>query len=233
MNTYVMSDIHGAYDEFMQMLELIKFSDEDILVVNGDIVDRGYNVTAIIDYVISHKNIIWIKGNHEDMLVKGLNPMADGFDLRLWIENGGLDLYNELIVTKTPQYIHDLSTYINRLPCYIIIGKYVIAHANMSHCVLDEMKDEDDIEEFIRLQDSDTILWDRSGVDGILLAPEGYTFIFGHTPVQRVSNGITNRIIHKDNKIYIDCGVSTCVAGQLACLRLEDMKEFYVPKIDR
>lgn len=28
---YVMSDIHGCYDEYMRMLELINFSDEDEL----------------------------------------------------------------------------------------------------------------------------------------------------------------------------------------------------------
>lgn len=28
---YVMSDIHGCYDEFIRMLELINFSDEDEL----------------------------------------------------------------------------------------------------------------------------------------------------------------------------------------------------------
>lgn len=28
---YVMSDIHGCYDEYIRMLELINFSDEDEL----------------------------------------------------------------------------------------------------------------------------------------------------------------------------------------------------------
>ena len=28
---YVMSDIHGCYDEYIRMLELINFSDEDDL----------------------------------------------------------------------------------------------------------------------------------------------------------------------------------------------------------
>lgn len=32
MNTYVMSDIHGCYDEFQQMLEKIHFSDRDLLI---------------------------------------------------------------------------------------------------------------------------------------------------------------------------------------------------------
>ena len=38
---YVMSDLHGCYDKYMQMLEKIKFNNEDTLYVLGDIVDRG------------------------------------------------------------------------------------------------------------------------------------------------------------------------------------------------
>ena len=41
MSIYVMSDIHGCYDEFMQMLNLISFSDYDELWIIGDICDRG------------------------------------------------------------------------------------------------------------------------------------------------------------------------------------------------
>ena len=41
MSIYVMSDIHGCYDEFMQMLDLISFSDYDELWIVGDVCDRG------------------------------------------------------------------------------------------------------------------------------------------------------------------------------------------------
>ena len=38
---YFMSDIHGCYKEYMELLEKIHFSDEDELYVVGDVVDRG------------------------------------------------------------------------------------------------------------------------------------------------------------------------------------------------
>ena len=37
---YVMSDIHGKYDKFIKMLELIEFSENDELYILGDIFDR-------------------------------------------------------------------------------------------------------------------------------------------------------------------------------------------------
>ena len=39
--TYVMSDLHGRYDLYVKMLELIGFSEEDELYVPRDVVDRG------------------------------------------------------------------------------------------------------------------------------------------------------------------------------------------------
>ena len=40
---YVMSDLHGQYNAFLKMLELINFTDEDELYILGDIIDRGPN----------------------------------------------------------------------------------------------------------------------------------------------------------------------------------------------
>ena len=39
--TYVISDIHGQYDMFMEVLDKIKFKDTDTLYILGDILDRG------------------------------------------------------------------------------------------------------------------------------------------------------------------------------------------------
>ena len=41
--TYVISDIHGNYNAYMDMLKKIQFDDDDILYILGDILDRGPN----------------------------------------------------------------------------------------------------------------------------------------------------------------------------------------------
>ena len=38
---YVISDLHGCYEEYIKMLELINFNGNDTLYVLGDICDRG------------------------------------------------------------------------------------------------------------------------------------------------------------------------------------------------
>ena len=37
---YIMSDLHGRYFEFLDMLKEINFKDEDILYILGDVIDR-------------------------------------------------------------------------------------------------------------------------------------------------------------------------------------------------
>ena len=39
--TYVVSDLHGCLDQFQDLLKKIRFSDNDVLYVLGDIVDYG------------------------------------------------------------------------------------------------------------------------------------------------------------------------------------------------
>ena len=44
---YVISDIHGCYDEFQQMLKKINFNPEkDELIIDGDIIDNNYLISA-------------------------------------------------------------------------------------------------------------------------------------------------------------------------------------------
>ena len=64
---YVMSDIHGEYRKYMQMLEQIAFTKEDTLYVLGDVVDRGEYGLKILRDMMLRSNVIPILGNHEFM----------------------------------------------------------------------------------------------------------------------------------------------------------------------
>lgn len=41
MARYVVSDLHGCYNKFTELLRLVRFSDKDELYIIGDIFDRG------------------------------------------------------------------------------------------------------------------------------------------------------------------------------------------------
>ena len=66
MSTFVMSDIHGFYDEFMKMLDKIEFKPSDSLIIAGDYVDRGEQSIELLDWICSaSENVILLKGNHD------------------------------------------------------------------------------------------------------------------------------------------------------------------------
>lgn len=59
-----MSDIHGHYDAYMKMLELIQFSEDDTLYILGDIIDRGPNPVKILLDLMKRTNVRILAGNH-------------------------------------------------------------------------------------------------------------------------------------------------------------------------
>ena len=48
MAVYILADIHGMYDKFIRMLDKINMTDEDILYVLGDMVDRGPHPIKVV-----------------------------------------------------------------------------------------------------------------------------------------------------------------------------------------
>ena len=65
--TYVMSDLHGCFDELNAMLAKIGFSDQDKLILAGDYIDRGsqnYEMLCWMEQV--PQNILLLRGNHEE-----------------------------------------------------------------------------------------------------------------------------------------------------------------------
>ena len=68
MATYVMSDIHGDYERYCTMLQLIQFKDTDTLYVLGDVLDRGPHGMKILQDMMLRPNVYPILGNHEYMV---------------------------------------------------------------------------------------------------------------------------------------------------------------------
>lgn len=70
MKIFVVSDVHGFYDEMRYALDQAGFNPEDdnhLLVSLGDIVDRGPKPVEVLEYLMGLKNKILVKGNHEDL----------------------------------------------------------------------------------------------------------------------------------------------------------------------
>ena len=88
MAHYVMGDIHGEADRFHAMLKKIQFSEDDILILLGDVIDRGPDGIALLLEIMEMPNVIMLLGNHEYMMLQYLSPEATSTEIRRWNRNG-------------------------------------------------------------------------------------------------------------------------------------------------
>lgn len=72
MATYVMADIHGEYEMFMEILDQINLKETDTLYVIGDILDRGPHPIKTLLKLMEMQNAICLVGNHELMALECL-----------------------------------------------------------------------------------------------------------------------------------------------------------------
>lgn len=76
MSNYVISDIHGCYNEFLSMLERISFSEADHLILAGDYIDRGKQSYEILRWMEQGpSNVLLLRGNHEEEFVSYIDLM--------------------------------------------------------------------------------------------------------------------------------------------------------------
>lgn len=231
--TYVMSDLHGEYRKYMGMLDKIAFSDSDELYVLGDVVDRGDEPVRILRDMSLRHNVYPIIGNHDYMAAAILKKIcveiteenyASQLDtalldlLAMWQQDGGLTTLNGFRKltgderTALIGYIEDFAPY-----AYLSVGgiNFILVHGGIPYEKRDVPLEEQDVRELI----TERMDYDRRYYNDRYI-------VSGHTPTAMIDRKYDGRIMRKNGHIAIDCGA---VFGRpLGCVRLEDMKEFYV-----
>jgi predicted phosphodiesterase len=75
---FVVSDVHSFYSELKEALDKAGFdinNEEHILIVNGDLFDRGNETLELYRFIkkVPKRRRVMIKGNHEQLYLKLLN----------------------------------------------------------------------------------------------------------------------------------------------------------------
>jgi len=78
MQTLVIGDIHGCFDEFQVLLDKAGLTEDDSIVSIGDCVDRGPDTPAVLRFFQEKPNALLIMGNHERKHVR-----ADRHEVKL------------------------------------------------------------------------------------------------------------------------------------------------------
>ncbi len=204
---YAIGDIHGCIKAVEKLLKNVSPKEDDTVIFLGDYIDRGTDSRRVIEFLLrfseTHKKSIFIKGNHEWMFER-FYERRQPEDWELWEYNGAkktLESYGG--IDKIP--ISHVN-FLERTKYYHIKNKYLFVHGGVKPNVkLKDQKSEDMI--WIR----DEFIYSQNPLDG-------YTIVFGHTPM--------NKPLISSDKIGIDTG---CVyGGHLTCIRMEDKKIFQV-----
>lgn len=230
---YVMSDIHGMYDKYKKMLEMINFNDNDTLYVLGDVIDRGDGSIKILQDMMARSNVYGLIGNHELMAVECLKWLATEITeasineldeeklvkLSDWLNNGAYQTIQEfqaLSRTKQQDIIDYLLEFVAYEEVFINDKYYLLVHAGIDGGNFGKSLDDYDIDDFV---------WNRPDLEIPYFNDDRHFMIIGHTPTLLLNGKV--EIIHQNNYIAIDCGA--CFNdGKLACLCLDTMEDFYV-----
>jgi len=78
MQTLVVGDIHGCFDEFQALLDKAGLTEDDSIVSIGDCVDRGPDTPAVLRFFQEKRSAKLIMGNHERKHVR-----ADRHEVKL------------------------------------------------------------------------------------------------------------------------------------------------------
>lgn len=214
--TYCMSDIHGELDKFEQMLARIQFSPEDHLYILGDVIDRGPAGVDILRIIMDAPNMTMLMGNHEQMCLSTLGPHSELGARDLWRMNGGMPTYRELRYHRTAQERREILHFLMDLP-----DQLTLEVGGQRFCLVHGYPGDD----------HDTRIWGRVEVDSCRPVPNSVCIV-GHTPTVFLTDRPDEdfSIWHGDGILDIDCGCGNRKAAhrRLACLRLDDMAEFYV-----
>ena len=76
MRTVVVGDVHGCFDELVELLDVVRLRADDLLVSVGDIVDRGPAPGAVVRLFRERPNSVVVMGNHERKHVRGIFSYA-------------------------------------------------------------------------------------------------------------------------------------------------------------
>jgi serine/threonine protein phosphatase 1 len=219
MACYVIGDIHGCVSELTCLLENLPLKPADRIVFLGDYIDRGPDSKAVVSYLIGmakaiDNEMVFLKGNHEDMLLAYLG-FAGNYG-EMFLANGGqatLASYGiPLIATSQDSAMAripaDHLDFLLRLKNYQVHDSFLCVHAGVQP--LKGLEAQSDID----------MLWIRNE---FIANPHRlpFTVIFGHTPQIDV-------LFDLPSKIGIDTGV--VYGRKLSCIELDEKNLFQIDR---
>jgi serine/threonine protein phosphatase 1 len=157
---FVVGDLHGMYDLFVQKLKEIEFDEsKDRMFCVGDLIDRGPDSLKCLELLLNP----WFfsnRGNHEDqMLDRTIGSSLDFYHPTDWIKNGGKWYLDTTVSDK-------IMNKITEMPLISVVHKADGTRTNIVHAEFPAYTTDDKIddEDFTRYQIIQ-LIWQRFRVN--------------------------------------------------------------------
>lgn len=151
---FAIGDIHGAWKALQQVVERSKFNpDEDTLITLGDIVDGWSEVYECIQYLSKVKNIVQVRGNHDEWAVDYLKT---GATPGIWTSQGGKGTLRSFMKLTVEQKADVYKFLEQRLPFYTL-EKKVFVHGGINPYIP------------VEKQDRYEMMWDRTLIERVMV----------------------------------------------------------------
>lgn len=153
---FVVSDVHTRIDFLEEALVKASFCfDTDVLIINGDCINRGYGSLKALRYVMKliqkyPSSVYMIRGNHEDMVVRSIEKFEEHEqDTRYFFEQYDRFIFREFrreaealgytmdkfseMIQFIQYFFKDELSFMKELPISIETEKYLFVHAAFHH----------------------------------------------------------------------------------------------------
>lgn len=212
---FFFTDIHGMYDLYRAIMNYCQEQDpEATIIFGGDACDRGYDGYKIMKELLDNPQVVYLKGNHEDIFVKAAYEINDKFffknktrdeiqeklnkcryydykyeNIALSLYNGGIETLTDWIIDGMPM---EFVKQIDKLPLTFSTDVCDFCHAAGVYQTFERVSIAEYYDKPVDSYDAESIVWSRSAFN--LGWKPNRIAIFGHTPVPYLNDYINTKI---------------------------------------
>ena len=188
-NIWVIGDVHGFFITFQKLVKKLQLKENDIVVMIGDLIDRGPTSANVVNYVKTTENFYSVRGNHEQMMIEGFDHSLFFKDrnipAKIWYHNGVRTTESSYITlygndTNACEKASEDIEWMKTLPTEIVLEDWRFVHAGY-----DQNHDVEEQDEQNHLWAREQFYTSRKPID------PNRTILFGHT--------VTFKYLHKDD----------------------------------
>lgn len=224
MTVFCIGDIHGRFEALKQVLKSSGFrKGVDTLVCLGDVCDGGAQTKECVDELLKIKNLVFIRGNHDQFLI---DHLSTGWSGELWLQQGGANTLKSygakvkltrrmdgtsLIDTSNMIVPASHQDFFNRAVPYYVWNNKLFVHGGF------------DPTRPIQKQTTEFLMWDRDLIrlvkHGLVIKDYKEVFV-GHTTTQIIMNDVewTKPLVYSQ-LICLDTGAGW--SGKLTLMDVE------------